>query len=58
MPRRDPLRNFLFRLEIDGIQTAGFTPRTIREEDFAFNVSPKTASTILVPVGSQKLDHL
>jgi len=37
---------------LNAIQTAGFTPRTIREEDFAFNVSPKTTSTILLPVGS------
>ena len=25
MPRQDPLRNFRFRVEIDGIQTAGFS---------------------------------
>src|SRR6266545_6544010 len=25
MPRHDPLRNFRFRLEIDGLQTAGFS---------------------------------
>lgn len=25
MPRKDPLRNFRFRLEIDGIQQAGFS---------------------------------
>ena len=31
MPRQDPLRNFLFRLEIDGIQTAGFSEVSILE---------------------------
>ena len=29
MARQDPLRNFRFRLEIDGIQVAGFTEVTI-----------------------------
>jgi phage tail-like protein len=31
MPRQDPLRNFRFRLEIDGIQTAGFSEVSILE---------------------------
>ena len=31
MPRQDPLRNFLFRLEIDGIQTAGFSEVSLLE---------------------------
>lgn len=29
MPRHDPLRNFRFRLEIDGLQTAGFSAVSI-----------------------------
>jgi hypothetical protein len=29
MPRQDPLRNFRFRLEIDGVQAAGFSEVTI-----------------------------
>lgn len=28
MPRKDPLRNFRFRVEIDGIQQAGFSEAT------------------------------
>jgi phage tail-like protein len=31
MPRKDPLRNFQFRLEIDGIQQAGFSEVAIGE---------------------------
>ena len=31
MPRQDPLRNFRFRLEIDGIQQAGFSEVTIAD---------------------------
>ena len=31
MARQDPLRDFLFRLEIDGIQTAGFSEVSILE---------------------------
>jgi phage tail-like protein len=31
MPRRDPLRNFRFRLEIDGITQAGFSEVSIGE---------------------------
>ena len=29
MPRQDPLRNFFFRLEIDGVQAAGFSEVSI-----------------------------
>jgi len=37
---------------VHSMQSAGFSPRTIREEDFAFNINPKTASTVVVPVGN------
>ena len=37
MPRHDPLRNFRFRLEIDGIQTAGFS---------AVSIDPTTTDVI------------
>jgi uncharacterized lipoprotein YddW (UPF0748 family) len=41
-----------FESLVHAIQSAGFAPRTIREEDFAFNITPRTASAIVVPVGS------
>lgn len=31
MPRKDPLRNFRYRLEIDGVQQAGFSEVTIAD---------------------------
>jgi hypothetical protein len=31
MPRNDPVRNFRFRLEIDGIQAAAFSEVAIAE---------------------------
>lgn len=31
MPRKDPLRNFRFRLEIDGVQQAGFSEVTVAD---------------------------
>jgi len=37
MPRHDPLRNFRFRLEIDGLQTAGFS---------AVSIDPTTTDVI------------
>ena len=37
MPREDPLRNFRFRLEIDGLQTAGFS---------AVSIGPTTTDVI------------
>ena len=33
MARQDPYRNFRFRIEIDGIQTAGFSEVTIGRDD-------------------------
>jgi uncharacterized lipoprotein YddW (UPF0748 family) len=41
-----------FEALLNSIQAAGFTPRTIREEDFSFNISAKTSHTVVVPVGS------
>ena len=37
---------------LSAIQAAGFVPRTVREDDFSFNVTPQTNHTVIVPVGS------
>lgn len=41
-----------FEALLGSIQASGFTPRTIREEDFSFNITPKVSNTVVVPVGS------
>jgi phage tail-like protein len=43
MPRHDPLRNFRFRLEIDGLQTAGFS---------AVSIDPTTTDVIAYREGT------
>lgn len=40
-----------FQSFLTAIQNSGFTPRTIREADFSFNVNAKTTSSVVVPVG-------
>ncbi len=41
-----------FTTLLSAIQAAGFVPRTIREDDFSFNITPQNNHTVIVPVGN------
>lgn len=46
-----------FQSVLHAVEASGYTPRTIREEDFLFNVTPKTFRYVLVPLGAHVRDE-
>jgi len=64
MPRQDPLRNFRFRLEIDGLQTASFSavsigPTTTEVIDYREGTDPSHVRKLsgLTRYGNVTLKH-
>lgn len=41
-----------FQSVLKAVENSGYTPRTIREADFMFNVTPQTHRYVLLPLGS------
>jgi uncharacterized lipoprotein YddW (UPF0748 family) len=37
---------------LDSMEASGYTPRHIREDDFSFNISPKSTASVVIPVGN------
>jgi hypothetical protein len=50
-------RGKVFQSVLNAVEAAGYMPRTIREEDFMFNVTPQTFRYILVPLGNRISDE-
>lgn len=46
-----------FQSVLHAVEASGYTPRVIREEDFLFNVTPKTFRYVLVPLGAHIRDE-
>jgi uncharacterized lipoprotein YddW (UPF0748 family) len=46
-----------FQSVLHAVEASGYTPRPIREDDFLFNVTPKTFRYVLVPLGPHIRDE-